>query len=180
MKNLFNFYQFITESSSAGSKIYSGIDFKFARKDLRDGYTIDDLIRDIHSYGDKNSQIRDTITQIIDQYTKKLEIKSIRELDNLSLNEFIRKVEKVIENKGEPEIIQMPSGSFLFLKDHQTRDGKICDFYMNRKKTKIEVVFVDASGEEDSRLIPIEEFSPEEFGISGDELQKFMNLKEID
>ena len=74
----------------------------------------------------------------------------------------------------------MPSGSFLFLKDHQTRDGKICDFYMNRKKTKIEVVFVDASGEEDSILIPIEEFSPEEFGISGDVLQKFMNLKEID
>jgi hypothetical protein len=53
---LFSFSQFITESSTAGSKHYTGINFKFARKDVRDGYSIDDLTRDIHSYGDNNSQ----------------------------------------------------------------------------------------------------------------------------
>lgn len=179
MKNLFNFYQFITESSSAGSKIYSGIDFKFARKDLRDGYNIDDLIRDIHSYGDKNPQIMNTITQVIDQYTKNLGIQSIRDLDRVSLDKFIEKIEKIIENDGEPEIIQMPSGAFLFLKDHKTPDGKICDFYINRKKTKIEIVSVDDKGEEESRLIHVDQFDPIEFGISDEDLQKFIELKEI-
>ncbi len=179
MRNLFNFYQFIAESSSAGSKIYQGINFKFARKDLRDGYNIDDLIRDIHSYGDKNPQIMDTITQVIDQYTKKLGVQSIRDLDRISLDKFIERIEKIIENKGEPEIIQMPSGAFLFLKDHETPDGKICDFYMNRKKTRIEIVSVDDTGEEESRLISMDQFEPAEFGILGDNLQKFMELKQI-
>lgn len=175
---LFNFSQFITESSTAGSKHYTGINFKFARKDIRDGYFIDDLIRDIHSYGDNKGQVRNSITQVIDEYTKNKGVASIRELDQNSLNNFIARIEEIIEKGGEPDIMEMPSGSFLFIRDHVTPDGKTCDFYMNGKRTKIEIVSIDSSDDEESHIIPVENFNPEDFGISGKNLERFNFLKE--
>jgi hypothetical protein len=98
-------------------------------------------------------------------------------LDQNSLNNFIFRIEEIIENKGEPDIMEMPSGSFLFIRDHITPEGKICDFYMNGKRTKIEIVSTDSSDEEESHIIPIENFNPDDFGISGKNLEKFNFLK---
>ena len=180
MNRISNFSKFILESSSAGSKFKESISFKFAKKDLRDGYFMDDLINDIHFYGNKTPQIKKMISQIISKYAESFGVSSIRDLDSTTLKEFISKVEKVIETGGAPELIEMPSGSFLFLRDHISPDGKSCDFYINRKKTKIEVVTTESGGEEESLIFKIDQFNPESFGIEGENLEKFLLLKEID
>lgn len=177
MRNIFNFSRFITESSSAGSKEYEYIKFKFKRGD-KNLYNIDNLIDDIKYYSNKNENIKDSISQIISQYVKRYNITSIRDLDHRrELPEFIGKVEEIIEKNGEPDVVLMPGESFLFIKDHSNSDGTVSDFYMNKNRTKIEVVTFNEDGEEESEIIPVESFDASKFGLSPEDLEILDILK---
>lgn len=179
MKNIFNFKRFILESSSAGSRNYKSIDFKFRRNKNHEYYDIDDLIEDIKFHSNKNEDIKRSISQIIDQYVKRYQISSIRDLDYKSeLPEFIEKIEEIISKNGEPDVVLMPGESFLFIRDHKNPDGTISDFYMNKNRTKIEVISFDDDGEENSEIIPIESFDPYRFGLSDEDVEIFRILKE--
>ena len=177
MNRIFTFKEFtLNESSAAGNRnqIYT-IPFKYSSSDPKSGYNSKKFVDDLKAIFIENPKIKKEIIK----YLKNKGILKIEELEQKSFSfvyNLIPEIEKIITvGKYEPKII-MPGGGLLFIRNKIFKDGTSADFYINRKKTKIEVVYNDKKGNEKSIIYPLTEFPIDKYEFTKEEKEKLNSL----
>lgn len=177
MRRIFNFNQFINESSAAGNmdKTYK-VPFSYSSHDPKDGYNSKSFVSDLESIFVEKPELKKEITKFISTTMK---ISSIDQLSSRPFSDIIKiipEVERIIEaGEYEPET-QMPGGAILFIRNKMLKNGFGADFYLNSHGTKIEVVTEDNSGEEKVYMFKSEKFPFDRFEFSEEEKNDTIDL----
>jgi len=174
------FYQYIKESTSAGSldKI-EGEYFKFSEfYDPRLGYGSQDFLKDIKNLIDKSDEERSKdIKEIIGFYTGSEDLETILTISKSNVVKIMRALENYIESENYIEMEFLPDGSLLFLEGKRIPDGKMCDFYINSKGDIINVVGHTGEGRFIERFIKVDEFNTDEWGFNEAEILRMEKAK---
>lgn len=177
MRRIFNFDQFINESSAAGNmdKTYN-IPFAYSSNDPKDGYSSKSFVDDLKSIFVEKPDLKKEITEFI---SSTMQISSIDQLASKPFAEIIKiipEIERIIEaGEYEPEI-KMPGGALLFIRNKMLSNGFGADFYINRHGTKIEVVTEDETGEERVYMFKAEKFPFDRFEFNDEEKRETEDL----
>jgi len=177
MRRIFNFNEFINESSAAGNmdKTYK-VPFAYSSHDPKEGYNSKSFVDDLESIFVEKPELKKEITKFIATTMK------ISSIDQLSTRPFsdiakiIPEIERIIEaGEYEPEE-EMPGGAILFIRNKILKNGFGADFYLNRLGTKIEVVTEDGSGEEKVYMFKSDKFPYGRFNFTEEEKKETEDL----
>ena len=176
MKKIFNFKEFINESSAAGNmdKTYK-VPFAYSSHDPKLGYNSKSFVEDLRSIFVEKPELEKEITEFIStMMNMSLEDLEYRPFSEVS--KIIPDIERIIEaGEYEPETV-MPGGSLLFIRNKSMSNGSSADFYINRHGTKIEVVTEDEYGQERVYRFTSEKFPFDRFEFTDAEIE---DLKKI-
>ena len=141
MKRIFNFTQFINESTAAGNmdKTYN-IPFRYSSHDPKNGYNSKIFVDDLKSIFLEKPELKKEITEFI---SSSMNVSTLDDLYKRPFSEIVKlipEIERIIEaGEYEPEL-KMPGGATLFIRNKILKNGKGADFYLNSHGSKIEVV----------------------------------------
>jgi hypothetical protein len=177
MRRLFNFNEFVNESSAAGNMDSTyHIPFKYTSNDPKEGYNSKSFVDDLKSVFVEKPELKKEITTFI---STTMRISNIDDLSTRPFSEIIKiipEIERIIEaGEYEPEL-KMPGGAILFIRNKILKNGRGADFYMNSHGTKIEVVTEDVEGNEKVMVFRTEEFPFERFDFTDEEKQETEDL----
>ena len=144
MRRLFNFTEFVNESSAAGNmdKTYN-IPFKYSSHDPKEGYNSKSFVDDLKSVFIEKPELKREITSFISTTMRISNIDDLSTRPFSEISKIIPEIERIIEaGEYEPEL-KMPGGAILFIRNKILKNGRGADFYLNRAGTKIEVVTED-------------------------------------
>ena len=173
MRRIFNFNQFVNESSAAGNmdKTYN-IPFKYSSNDPKNGYNSKSFVDDLKSIFIEKPELKKEINEFISSTMK---ISSLDDLAKKTFSEIIKiipEIERIIEaGEYEPET-KMPGGAILFIRNKILKNGRGADFYINRHGSKIEVVTEDEAGEERVYLFKADKFPFDRFDFTDEEVEE--------
>jgi len=177
MKRIFNFNEFINESSAAGNmdKTYN-IPFKYSSNDPKNGYSSKTFVDDLKSIFVEKPELKKEINDFV---STSMEISSIDDLIKKPFSEIIKiipEIERIIEaGEYEPET-KMPGGAILFIRNKMLKNGKGADFYINRHGSKIEVVTEDETGDEKVYLFKSNKFPFDRFNFTTEEIEETRSI----
>lgn len=178
MRRIYTFNEFgINESSAAGNngQFYT-IPFKYTSNDPKKGYNSKTFVDDLKSIFSEKPGIQKEITEFLVANAE------ISRIDDLAIKPFamvsrlIPEIERIIDaGEYEPEMI-MPGGALLFIRNKIFKDGTGADFYINKKGTKVEVVFDDDMGKDRVELFTVDNFPFDRFEFSEEEKEELEAL----
>lgn len=178
MRRIYTFNEFdVNESSAAGNngQFYS-IPFKYTSNDPKKGYNSKTFVDDLKSIFSEKPSIEKEITGFL------IANAEISRIDDLGIKPFsvvsrlIPEIERIIDaGEYEPEMI-MPGGGLLFIRNKILKDGRGADFYINKKGTKVEVVFDDELGKDHAKLFLADSFPYDRFEFTEDEKKELEAL----
>lgn len=177
MRRIFNFTQFINESTAAGNmdKTYN-IPFKYSSNDPKNGYNSKSFCDDLKSIFVEKPELKKEIIEFI---SNTMEISSIDDISKKPFSDIINiipEIERIIEaGEYEPEMI-MPGGAILFIRNKTLKSGIGADFYLNTHGTKIEVITEDEDGNERVYMFRSEKFPFDRFNFTDEEKQETKEL----
>lgn len=178
MKKIFNFKEFINESSAAGNmdKTYK-VPFAYSSHDPKLGYNSKSFVEDLRSIFVEKPELEKEITEFIStMMNMSLEDLEYRPFSEVS--KIIPDIERIIEaGEYEPETV-MPGGSLLFIRNKSMSNGSSADFYINRHGTKIEVVTEDEYGQERVYRFTSEKFPFDRFEFTDAEIEDLKRIIE--
>lgn len=177
MRRIFNFNQFINESSAAGNMNRTfKVPFAYSSHDPKVGYNSKSFYDDLNSLFIEKPEIKKEITKFIISSMGIMDLSEISKRPFSEVVKIIPEIERIIEaGEYEPETI-MPGGSILFIRNKTMNNGSSADFYMNRHATKIEVVTEDESGQEKVYRFSSEKFPFDRFEFSTEEIEETKDL----
>jgi hypothetical protein len=174
MKHILSFKKLI-ESTSAYSQERGSWDykpFKFAKNyDPRIGYSKMDFLNDIveiYKASDRKKR-----KDLMDVVYKCCEIRRLREIENLSnekADELMKSVEEFLGTKADHQMLVLPDG-FVLCYEKMRNAGKPCDVYYSPYEKSIKVVYTDFYPEAIEKIMKIEKFKPELYGIEIDDFK---------
>lgn len=179
MRRIFNFTQFINESTAAGNmeNTYK-IPFKYSSHDPREGYSSRSFVEDLKSIFIEKPEIKDEILEFLSKTMEIITIDDLSKKPFAHMIEIIPEIERIIgAGEYQPEL-RMPGGAILFIRNKELKTGKKADFYLNSHGTKIEVVTEDESGEEMVYMFRTERFPFDRFGFTEKEKEETHSLIE--
>jgi hypothetical protein len=177
MRRLFNFTEFVNESSAAGNmdKTYN-IPFKYSSHDPKEGYNSKSFVDDLKSVFIEKPELKREITSFISTTMRISNIDDLSTRPFSDISKIIPEIERIIEaGEYEPEL-KMPGGAILFIRNKILKNGRGADFYLNRAGTKIEVVTEDLEGKEKVMIFRSSEFPFERFNFTEEEKQETEEL----
>lgn len=177
MRRLFNFTEFINESSAAGNmdRTYS-MPFKYSSHDPKEGYNSKSFVDDLKSVFVEKPELKKEITTFISTTMRISNIDDLATRPFSEISAIIPEIERIIEaGEYEPEL-KMPGGAILFIRNKILKNGRGADFYLNRYGTKIEVVTEDVEGNEKVMLFKSEDFPFGRFNFTDEEKQETEDL----
>jgi hypothetical protein len=177
MRRIFNFDEFINESSAAGNmeKTYD-VPFSYSSHDPKEGYNSRSFVEDLESIFVEKPELKKEITRFI---ASTMKISSIEQLSTRPFSDIIKiipEIERIIEaGEYEPEEY-MPGGAILFIRNKMLKNGFGADFYLNSHGTKIEVVTEDETGEERVYMFKSDKFPFDRFNFTEEEKKETQDL----
>ena len=178
MRRIYTFNEFgLNESSAAGNngQFYT-IPFKYTSNDPKKGYNSKTFVDDLKTIFLEKPKLADEITEFLVANAE------ISRIDDLIVKPFslisklIPEIERIIDaGEYEPEMI-MPGGGLLFIRNKMFKDGSGADFYINKKGTKVEVVFDDDLGKDKSALFMVDNFPYDKFEFTEEEKEELEAL----
>jgi len=177
MRRLFNFKEFINESSAAGNmdKTYD-IPFKYTSNDPKEGYSSKSFVADLKSVFIEKPELKKEITGFISSIMKITNIDDLANRPFSEISKIIPEIERIIEaGEYEPEL-KMPGGAVLFIRNKILKNGRGADFYLNRAGTKIEVVTEDVEGNEKVMVFKADNFPFNRFDFTEEEKKETEDL----
>jgi len=178
MRRIYTFNEFgLNESSAAGNngQFYT-IPFKYTSNDPKKGYSSKTFVDDLKSIFIEKPNLK---KEIIEFLVANAEISRI---DDLAIKPFslvaklIPEIERIIDaGEYEPEMI-MPGEGLLFIRNKIFKDGTGADFYINKKGTKVEVVFDDEMGKDKAALFMADSFPYDRFEFTEEEKEELEAL----
>jgi len=177
MKRIFNFNEFINESSAAGNmdKTYQ-VPFSYSSHDPKEGYNSKTFVDDLESIFVEKPELKKEIIKFISTTMK---ISSLDQLSSRPFSEIIKiipEIERIIEaGEYEPEE-EMPGGAILFIRNKIFKNGKGADFYLNKSGSKIEVVTDDETGGEKVYVFRSKKFPFDRFEFTEEERKETEDL----
>lgn len=178
MKKLKTFNQFnINESSAAGNRDETfSIPFSYTSNDAKKGYNSKSFVNDLEAILVEKPELN---KEIISFLTQTLGISNIKDLESkpfVYIQDLIPEIERIISaGEYEPEVT-MPGGSVLFIRNKKLENGTEADFYINRKGTKIEVVFDDEDGKEKCEIFTTSNFPFDNFNFTDEEKEETLAM----
>jgi len=92
------------------------------------------------------------------------------------VSRLIPEIERIIDaGEYEPEML-MPGEGLLFIRNKIFKDGSGADFYINKKGTKVEVVFDDEMGNDNAALFMVDNFPYDRFEFTEEEKEELEAL----
>jgi hypothetical protein len=179
MKRIFNFTQFINESTAAGNmdKTYN-IPFRYSSHDPKNGYNSKIFVDDLKSIFLEKPELKKEITEFI---SSSMNVSTLDDLYKRPFSEIVKlipEIERIIEaGEYEPEL-KMPGGTTLFIRNKILKNGKGADFYLNSHGSKIEVVTEDDEGNEKVYHFRSEKFPFDRFNFTEEEKKETEDLIE--
>jgi len=177
MRRLFNFFEFINESSAAGNmdKTYN-IPFKYSSNDPKNGYNSKSFVDDLKSIFIEKPELKKEITNFISTTMSISSIDDLCKKPFVDIIKIIPEIERIIEaGEYEPEL-NMPGGANLFIRNKMLKNGFGADFYINSHGTKIEVVTEDETGNELVYMFKSDNFPFDRFNFSEEEREETEEL----
>jgi hypothetical protein len=177
MRKIFNFQQFINESTAAGNmdNTYS-IPFKYSSHDPKEGYNSRTFLDDLNSIFVEKPELKKEIIEFISSSMGIISLEELAKKPFSYISEIIPEIERIIEaGEYEPEI-RMPGGATLFIRNKEIKNGKNADFYLNSHGTKIEVVTEDEDGNEKVYRFSSDKFPFDRFNFTDQEKEETANL----
>lgn len=177
MRRLFNFQEFINESSAAGNmdRTYN-IPFKYSSNDPKEGYNSKSFVDDLKSVFVEKPELKKEITEFISSTMKISNIDDLAQRPFVEISKIIPEIERIIEaGEYEPEL-KMPGGAVLFIRNKILKNGRGADFYLNSSGTKIEVVTEDSEGIEKVMVFKTDSFPFDRFNFTDEEKQETEEL----
>jgi len=178
MRRIYTFNEFgLNESSAAGNngQFYT-IPFKYTSNDPKKGYNSKTFVDDLKTIFLEKPKLAEEITEFLVANAE------ISRIDDLIIKPFsfisklIPEIERIIDaGEYEPEMI-MPGGGLLFIRNKMFKDGSGADFYINKKGTKVEVVFDDDLGKDKSALFMVDNFPYDKFEFTEEEKEELEAL----
>ena len=170
MRRIFNFNEFLNESSAAGNMDRSyKIPLAYSSHDPKVGYNSKSFLDDLKSLFVEKPELK---KEIIEFTVSSLGISDLEELGSrpfVDVIKIIPEIERIIEaGDYDPETL-MPGGSTLFIRNKILKDRTSADFYINRHGTKIEVVTENETGEEKVYRFEASKFPFDRFEFSDEE-----------
>lgn len=177
MRRIFNFNQFINESSAAGNMERTfKVPFSYSSHDPKVGYNSKSFYDDLNSLFVEKPDLKKEITQFI------ISQMGIIDLEEISLRPFsevikiIPEIERIIDSGEYESETVMPGGAILFIRNKTMDNGKNADFYINRHGSKIEVVTEDEKGDEKVYRFDSDEFPFNRFKFTPEEIEETKEL----
>lgn len=172
MRRIFNFKQFLNESSAAGNMDRTfKVPFAYSSHDPKVGYNSKSFVEDLRALFVEKPELKKEITEFITT-TMNISLDDLEFRPFVEVSKIIPEIERIIEaGEYEPEKV-MPGGSTLFIRNKIMDNGSSADFYINRFGTKIEVVTEDESGEERVFRFKAEKFPFDRFQFTPEEIKE--------
>jgi hypothetical protein len=172
MRRIFNFKQFLNESSAAGNMDRTfKVPFAYSSHDPKVGYNSKSFVEDLRALFVEKPDLKEEITEFITT-TMNISLDDLEFRPFAEVSKIIPEIERIIEaGEYEPEKV-MPGGSTLFIRNKTMDNGSSADFYINRFGTKIEVVTEDESGEERVFRFKAEKFPFDRFQFTPEEIKE--------
>jgi hypothetical protein len=176
MKKILDFSGFINESTAAGNRDHTfEVPFKFSSNDPKYGYNSKSFVDDLKAVFLEKPRMKEEILKFLKDV-------SIYNIDDLGAKPFsfvsqlIPEIERIIEaGDYKPDAI-MPGGAILFIRDKKIEGGKMADFYLNNRGTKIEVVTDDQNGKDSVLRFHVEDFPYDQFDFTKEEKEELEAL----
>jgi hypothetical protein len=180
MKKLLYFEQFLNESTAAGNRDESfTVPFKYSSKDSKSGYNSKSFVDDLESIIIEKPELEMEIKKFLKDSLLTNNIEDLAQKPFSYIIEIIPEIERIIDaGEFEPEVT-MPGGSVLFIRNKKLEDGTEADFYINRKGSKIEVVYDDEDGKEKCEIFTTSNFPFDSFNFTEDDARAFSNRPDI-
>ena len=178
MRKIFNFKEFINESSAAGNmdRTYR-VPFAYSSHDPKLGYNSKSFVDDLRSIFIEKPELKKEITEFISTMMN-LSLEDLEYRPFSEVSKIIPEIERIIEaGEYEPETV-MPGGSLLFIRNKSMSNGSSADFYINRHGTKIEVVTEDEYGEEKVYRFKSDKFPFDRFEFTDEEIEETKDIIE--
>jgi hypothetical protein len=177
MKNILDFKSFsINESTAAGNRWEKyEIPFSYSSKDSREGYTSKSFTDDLNAAILERPEIKDEILAFLSDQLDIVKIEDLGKKPFSYVKEIIPEIERIIRaGEYEPDVT-MPGGALLFIRNKKLSDGRTVDFYINRKGTKIEVVYDGEDGEE-CKIYYSSDFPFDQYEFAKEEQEEIENM----
>ena len=177
MRRLIKFDDFsINESTAAGNRWDKyNIPFSYTSRDSREGYSSKSFADDLNAAILERPEIKKEILSYLSDQLDILKIEDIAKKPFSYVKEIIPEIERIIRaGEYEPDVT-MPGGSLLFIRNKRLSDGRSVDFYINRKGTKIEVVFDGEKGDE-CKIYHSSDFPFDQYEFSDEEREEILNI----
>lgn len=178
MKKLKTFNQFLlNESSSAGNRGETfSIPFSYSSHDPKSGYNSKTFVADLESIFIEKPRLKKEILKFLSNELNIYRIQELQEKPFYYIKNIIPEIERIISaEEYEPEMT-MPGGALLFIRNKKIADGRQADFYMNRKGTKIEVIFDSERGVEKCEIYDSSRFPFDRFDFTKEEKEETLNM----
>jgi hypothetical protein len=177
MKKLLYFGQFLNESTAAGNRDESfTVPFKYSSKDSKSGYNSKSFVDDLESIILEKPELETEIKKFLKDSLLTNNIEDLAQKPFSYIIEIIPEIERIIDaGEFEPEIT-MPGGGLLFLPNKKLKNGRVADFYINRKGTKIEVSTEDDNGKEFCEIYSSESFPFEKWEFTDEEIEEVKEM----
>lgn len=177
MKKILDFKNFvINESTAAGNRWEKyDIPFSYTSKDSREGYSSKSFTDDLKAAILERPEIKKEIMAYLSDTLDIVQIDDLAKKPFSYVRKAIPDIERIIRaGEYEPDLT-MPGGALLFIRNKKLSDGRGVDFYINRKGTKIEVVYDGENGDE-SKIYQSNDFPFGEYEFSEEEREEIENM----
>ena len=177
MRRIFNFNEFINESSAAGNMDRTfKVPFAYSSHDPKVGYNSKSFLNDLKSIFVEKPELKKEIVEFTISSMGISDIENLADRPFVDIIKIIPEIERIIETgEYEPETV-MPGGSVLFIRNKVLSDGTSADFYINRYGTKIEVVTEDETGNEKVYRIDANKFPFDRFNFTEEEIKETLEI----